>query len=261
MVFCVSGAYHFPMSEGPFSDREVERYARHLVLRELGGSGQQKLKAASVLVVGAGGIGSPAALYLAAAGIGRLGLVDDDVVSLSNLQRQILYGESDLYRAKVEEAKRRLADLNPHVVVETFQQRLDDSNARERVAGWDLVVDGVDNFETRLAVSDACVSERVALVSAAIGRWEGVLAVLKGRPCYRCLVNEAPPDAQTCERVGVVGALPGVIGSMAALAVIKLVAGVGEDPTGELLHFDALSWRVRRSTLAADPSCPACGSV
>lgn len=249
------------MSEGLFSDREVERYARHLVLREIGGPGQQRLKAASVLLVGAGGIGSPAALYLAAAGVGRLGLVDDDVVSLSNLQRQVLYGESDLYRSKVEEAKRRLADLNPHVAVETFHERLDEAGADRRVAGWDLVIDGTDSFEARLAVSDACVRRGAPLIAAAIGRWEGMVAVLRGRPCYRCLVREVPPDAETCERVGVVGALAGVIGSAAALAAVKLIAGAGDDPTGDLLLFDALSWRARRTTLSADPSCPACGSM
>lgn len=248
------------MSDGPFSDREVERYARHLVLREIGGPGQQKLKRASVLLVGAGGIGAPAALYLAAAGVGRLGLVDDDVVTLSNLQRQVIYGESDLYRSKVEEAKRRLADLNPEVAVEAIPLRLDAANARATVAGWDVVLDGTDSFETRLAVSDACVAEGVPLVAAAIGRWEGMVALLRGRPCYRCLVSEVPPDAETCERVGVVGALAGMIGSAAALAAIRLIAGAGGDTAGEILLFDALAWRARKTTLAPDPACPACGA-
>jgi molybdopterin/thiamine biosynthesis adenylyltransferase len=243
----------------PFSDREVERYARHLVLREIGGPGQQKLKAASVLLVGAGGIGAPAALYLAAAGVGRIGLVDDDVVTLSNLQRQVIYGESDLYRSKVEEAKRRLADLNPEVEVDALSQRVTPDNAASIVRGWDMVIDGTDSFETRLAVSDACVAEGVPLVAAAIGRWEGMVALLEGRPCYRCLVAEVPPDAETCERVGVVGALAGVIGSMAALAAIRDIAQAGEDTAGEILFFDALAWRVRKATLAPDPACPACG--
>lgn len=248
------------MSEGPFSDREVERYARHLVLREIGGPGQQKLKAASVLLVGAGGVGAPAALYLAAAGVGRIGLVDDDAVALSNLQRQVIFGESDLYRSKVDAAKRRLADLNPEVAVEAISQRLDSTNARGAVRGWDLVIDGTDSFEARLAVSDACVAEGVPLIVAAIGRWEGMVAVLHGRPCYRCLVNEIPPDAETCERAGVVGALAGMIGSAAALAAIKLIAGAGPDMSGEILLFDALAWRARKTTLAADPACPACGA-
>lgn len=253
----MSGA---PFSDRPvFSDREVERYARHLVLREIGGPGQQKLKAASVLLVGAGGIGAPAALYLAAAGVGRIGLVDDDVVTLSNLQRQIIYGESDLYRSKVEEAKRRLADLNPEVAVEAIQRRLDAGNVDAIVRGWDLVIDGTDSFETRLIVSDACVAADIPLIAAAIGRWEGMVAVLDGKPCYRCLVSESPPDAETCERVGVVGALAGVIGSAAALAAVRLITGAGEDTTGQVLRFDALAWRAQKSTLLADPTCPACG--
>lgn len=247
------------MSQPPFSDRDVERYARHLVLREIGGPGQQKLKAASVLLVGAGGIGAPAALYLAAAGIGRLGLIDDDAVALSNLQRQVLYGESDLYRPKVDAAKRRLADLNPEVAVEALNLRLDGANAASIVSGWDLVIDGTDSFETRLAVADACVEAGVPLIAAAIGRWAGMVAVLRGRPCYRCLVAEVPPEAETCERVGVVGALAGVIGSAAALAAIKLIVGAGADPAGEILFFDALDWRARKATLLADPDCPACG--
>lgn len=243
----------------PFSDREVERYARHLVLREIGGPGQQKLKAASVLLVGAGGIGAPAALYLAAAGVGRIGLVDDDVVTLSNLQRQIIFGESDLYRSKVEEAKRRLADLNPEVAIEAINRRIDAGNAAAILRDWDLVIDGTDSFETRLIVSDACVEAGVPLIAAAIGRWEGMVAVLAGQPCYRCLVSEAPPDAETCERVGVVGALAGVVGSAAALAAIRLITGAGPDQTGELLRLDALEWRARKSTVVADPTCPACG--
>lgn len=248
------------MTEAPFSDREVERYARHLVLREIGGPGQQKLKAASVLLIGAGGIGAPAAMYLAAAGVGRIGLVDDDVVTLSNLQRQVIFGESDLYRSKVEEAKRRLADLNPEIAVEAIGRRLDAENVDDILDGWDIVVDGTDSFETRLIVSDACVDAGIPLIAAAIGRWEGMVAVLGGRPCYRCLVAETPPDAETCERVGVVGALAGVIGSTAALAAIKLITGAGADPTGEILLFDTLEWRVRKVTLGADPACSACGA-
>ena len=247
------------MPRDHFSDREVERYARHIMLREIGGPGQQKLKAASVLLVGAGGIGAPAALYLAAAGVGRIGLVDDDVVTLSNLQRQIIFGESDLYRSKVEEAKRRLADLNPEVAVEAINRRIDAGNAAAILRGWDLVIDGTDSFETRLIISDACVDAGIPLVVAAIGRWEGMVAVLRGTPCYRCLVSEAPPDAETCERVGVVGALAGVIGSAAALATIRLITGAGPDQTGELLRLDALEWRARKSTVVADPTCPACG--
>jgi molybdopterin/thiamine biosynthesis adenylyltransferase len=181
-----------------FSDREVERYARHLVLREIGGPGQQKLKAARVLLIGMGGIGAPAALYLAAAGVGTLGMVDDDGVSLSNLQRQVLYVEADIGRLKVEAAAERLAALNPDVALEPIARRLDADNANDLIQGWDLVIDGSDSFETRLLVSDACVAAGATLVSAAIGRWETLIAVLKGKPCYRCFVPEPPPPGRWC---------------------------------------------------------------
>jgi molybdopterin/thiamine biosynthesis adenylyltransferase len=242
-----------------FSDREVERYARHLVLHEIGGPGQQRLKAAKVLLIGAGGIGAPAALYLAAAGVGRIGVLDDDQVSLSNLQRQILYGEADLGQAKAPVAKARLGALNSDIVVEAIEARLTPDNARDLVRGWDLVIDGSDSFETRAAVGDACVAEEVVLVAAAIGRWEAQIAVLHGRPCWRCFVAEPPPGIETCAAVGVVGALAGVAGSLAALAAIKVITGAGDDPTGEILMFDALAWRSRTARLAADPACKACG--
>ena len=244
-----------------FSDREVERYARHLVLREIGGPGQQKLKAARVLLVGMGGIGAPAALYLAAAGVGTLGMVDDDTVSLSNLQRQVLYTEADIGRLKVEAGTERLRALNPDVVIEPIARRLDVHNAGGIIKDWDLVIDGCDSFETRFLVNDACLAAGSILVSAAIGRWESLIAVLKGRPCYRCFVPETPPDAETCAAVGVVGALAGTAGSMAALAAIRAIVGAGEDITGEVLSFDALSWRSRSMRLMADPACPACGAA
>jgi molybdopterin/thiamine biosynthesis adenylyltransferase len=241
-----------------FSDREVERYARHLVLREIGGPGQQKLKAAKALVVGAGGIGAPAALYLAAAGVGRIGVVDDDAVSLSNLQRQILYTEADLGRAKTEAAAERLAALNSDIEIVPIAHRVTGANARALVRGWDLVIDGTDSFETRALVGDACVAEGVLLIAAAIGRWDAQIAVLRARPCWRCFVPEPPPGAETCAAVGVAGALAGVAGSLAALAAIKAITGAGEDPTGEILMLDALTWRVRTVRLDADPECPAC---
>ncbi|MBS0296450.1 MAG: molybdopterin-synthase adenylyltransferase MoeB [Proteobacteria bacterium] len=242
-----------------FSDREVERYARHLVLREIGGPGQQKLKAARVLLVGAGGIGAPAALYLAAAGVGTLGLLDDDAVALSNLQRQVLYAEADLGRPKVEAAAERLGGLNSDIAVVPMPARLTPQNARELVAGWDLVIDGSDSFETRAAVGEACVAEGVTLVAAAIGRWEAQIAVLKGKPCWRCFVPEIPPDAETCVAVGVVGALAGVAGSLAALAAIRAIAEAGPDIAGEVMILDALNWRTRIVRLAADPDCTVCG--
>jgi molybdopterin/thiamine biosynthesis adenylyltransferase len=244
-----------------FSEREVERYARHLVLREVGGPGQQRLKAAKVLIVGAGGVGAPAALYLAAAGVGRLGLLDDDRVSLSNLQRQVIYAEADLGRAKVEASAERLAGLNSDIETVAIAARLAPDNARELIRGWDLVIDGSDSFETRAAVGEACVAEGVTLVASAIGRWEAQIAVLKGRPCWRCFVPEIPPDAETCVAVGVVGALAGMAGSLAALAAIKAITGAGEDAAGEVMIFDALGWRSRTVRLAADPTCPVCSQA
>ena len=192
-----------------FSDDEVERYARHLVLREVGGPGQQRLKAARVLVVGAGGLGAPASLYLAAAGVGTIILADPDEVDRSNLQRQVIYAEDDLHRPKVEAAADRLHALNPHVFVAGFNGAFDEHSADELVDGVDLVLDGTDDFATRFAVNEACVHEGVTLVSGAIGRWTGQVGVFAGQPCYRCLVPEIPPDAETCQAVGVVGALAG----------------------------------------------------
>jgi molybdopterin/thiamine biosynthesis adenylyltransferase len=217
-----------------FTDEEVERYARHLVLREVGGPGQQRLKAASVLVVGAGGLGSPAALYLAAAGVGTVMLADPDVVDRSNLQRQILYAEADVGLPKADAAADRLAALNPHIFVAGFEGAFDEATADELVAGVDLVLDGTDDFATRFCVNAACVRHGKTLVSGAIGRWTGQIGVFQGKPCYRCLVPEIPPDAETCVAVGVVGALAGVIGSMMAL-------------------------EARTVRIGADPACPVCG--
>jgi molybdopterin/thiamine biosynthesis adenylyltransferase len=241
-----------------FTDAEVDRYARHLVLREIGGAGQQRLKAASVLVVGAGGLGAPAALYLAAAGVGRIALIDADTVALSNLQRQVIYAAHDVGRAKVRAAAERLLILNPDIAVEPIDARLTAKNAG-MVAGYDLVLDGADDFETRLAVSDACVAHGRTLVSGAIGRWSGQVGVFSARPCYRCLVREAPPDAETCEAVGVVGALAGVIGSMMALEAVKLITEAGRSLTARLLIYDSLAATARTVSVAADPACPACG--
>ena len=241
-----------------FSEQEVERYARHLVLREIGGPGQQKLKAAKVLVVGLGGLGAPAALYLAAAGVGMLGLLDPDQVSLSNLQRQVLYGVDDIGRDKVLSAGQRLSQLNPEIEIEPIPQALTADNARDLVRGYDLVLDGTDDFATRFAVNAACVAEGKPLVSGAIGRWSGQVGVFAGRPCYQCLVPEIPPDAETCSVVGVVGALAGVIGSMMALEAIKVITGAGEALTGRLLIYDGLDAESRTVRLSADPECPIC---
>ncbi len=253
-----------------FTDEEVERYARHLVLREIGGPGQQKLKAARVLIIGAGGLGAPAALYLAAAGAGTLGLVDADVVALSNLQRQVLYTTTDVGRGKVVAAGQRLSALNPHVAVEPHPVMLDAANAESLVDAYDLVLDGTDSFETRFAVNAACYARGKPLVSGAIGRWSGQVSIFEAglthgqplaerTPCYRCLVSEVPPDAETCSAVGVMGALAGVIGSMMALEAIKWIAGAGVTLAGRLLIYDALSAEVRTVRLPPDPGCPVCG--
>ena len=242
-----------------FSDDEIERYARHLVLADVGGPGQQRLKAARVLIVGLGGVGGPAALYLAAAGVGALGLVDDDTVALSNLQRQIQFDTPDIGESKVAVSARRLTALNPHVAVQTFAERLSGDNAVPRLAGWDLVIDGTDDFGTRMAVNAACVAAGIPLVSGALGAWSGQVGVFEGRPCYRCLVPEVPPDAETCARVGVVGALAGLVGSMAALEAIKRLTGAGQPLTGRLWIHDALAGRSRTVSVAADPTCPVCG--
>ncbi len=243
-----------------FGPEEVERYARHLVLREIGGPGQQRLKAARVLIVGAGGLGAPAALYLAAAGVGVVGLVDPDVIALSNLQRQVLYATEEVGELKVDRAADRLQALNPHVEVEAHAVTVTADNAADVIAGYDIVLDGTDNFPVRFAVNDACVAAGKPLVSGAIGRWTGQIGVFApGGPCYRCLVPETPPDAETCSAVGVVGALAGVIGSMMALEAIKLVTGAGEPLSGRLLIYDALAAETRTVGLSRDPACTTCG--
>lgn len=243
-----------------FSQAEVERYARHLVLREIGGPGQQKLRAARVLIVGAGGLGAPTSLYLAAAGVGTLGLVDSDTVALSNLQRQVIFTQADIGRPKVEAAAEHLRALNENVAITPIFQPVSAANARELVRGYDVVLDGTDDFATRLAVSDACVAEGRTLVSGAIGRWSGQVGVFSGQPCYRCLVAEVPPDAETCAMVGVVGALPGVIGSMMALEAVKVICGAGEPLSGRLMIYDGLTGASRTVRVAPEPACPACSA-
>lgn len=241
-----------------FSDDEIERYARHLVLAEVGGPGQQRLKAARVGLIGLGGVGAPAALYLTAAGVGALRLIDDDVVALSNLQRQIAFEVADIGRPKVEAGAEALAALNPHVQAEPVAERLTGANAARLVAGCDVVIDGTDDFGTRFAVNAACFAGRIPLVSGALGRWSGQVGVFTGRPCYRCLVPAAPPEAESCARVGVIGALAGVVGSMAALEAIKLITGAGEALAGRLLIYDGLAGTARTVAVGADPDCPIC---
>lgn len=250
-----------PPSPVRFSDEEVDRYTRQLVLSEIGGPGQQALKRARVLIVGLGGVGAPAALYLAAAGVGTLGLIDHDAVALSNLQRQIIFTTADAERPKVEAGMAHLVALNPHVAVEPLVERLTPDNARSIIERFDVVLDGTDDFGTRFAVNAACVATGKPLVSGALGRWNGQVGVFTGRPCYQCLVPESPPDAETCARVGVVGALAGVIGAMAALEAIKLITGSGQPLTGRLMLYDGLAGSSRVVKIAADPACPVCGSA
>lgn len=241
-----------------FSDDEIERYARHLVLAEVGGQGQQRLKAARVGLVGLGGVGGPAALYLAAAGVGTLRLIDDDTVALSNLQRQVAFATADIGRSKVEAGAEALTGLNPHVRLEPVAERLSTATAARLIAHCDVVIDGTDDFATRFAVNAACIAAGVPLVSGALGRWSGQVGVFRGRPCYHCLVPAAPADAETCARVGVVGALAGVVGSMAALEAVKLIVGAGTPLSGRLMIYDGLAGTARTVAVVSDPACPVC---
>ena len=250
------------------NDEELERYARHIILKEVGGPGQQKLKAAKVLVIGAGGLGSPALMYLAAAGVGTLGVVDDDEVSLSNLQRQIVHATDRVGMAKPESAAVMLKGINPHVEVVQHTMRLTTGNALELVSGYDLVADGCDNFDTRYVVSDACYFAGKPLVSAAVGQFDGQITTFKPHetqedgtpyPTYRCLLPEAPPPGAvpTCEEAGVLGALTGIIGSLQAIEVIKEILGIGESLAGRLMLYDALSAQVPAVHPALGPEqCP-----
>ncbi|BCA64344.1 molybdopterin biosynthesis protein MoeB [Sphingomonas sp. HMP9] len=245
------------------SDDELTRYARHIVLKEFGGTGQARLKAATVAVVGAGGIGSPAIQYLGAAGVGRLILIDDDRVEPSNLQRQTIFTTADTGIAKVDAAAAAVNRLNPHVAVETHAVRIDAGNVAALLARADVVLDGCDNFATRFCVADAAHAAKIPLVSAAVGQFEGQLATYRGweadKPCYRCFVGEDPERAETsCAEDGVLGPVTGVIGSLAALEVLRGIAPFGDDPAGKLLLIDLLALRFRTIRLPKDPGCTAC---
>jgi molybdopterin/thiamine biosynthesis adenylyltransferase/rhodanese-related sulfurtransferase len=243
---------------------EIHRYSRHLLLPELGAEGQERIKGTRVLLVGAGGLGSPAALYLAAAGIGHLTLVDFDVVDVTNLQRQVLHGTPDVGRLKVESARDRLRGLNPHVSVEVVSDRLDAGNALGLVRGHDLVLDGTDSFATRYLVSDACVLAGKPNVHASIFRFEGQATVLSTpeAPCYRCLFPSPPArgEVPSCSEAGVLGVLPGLLGTIQATEALKLAAGIGEPLAGRLLLVDSLAMQFRTVKVRKDPRCPACGT-
>ena len=253
-----------PVNPDSLTPTELDRYARHIVLREIGGPGQKKLRKAKVLVIGAGGLGAPVLQYLAAAGVGTIGVIDDDIVSLSNLQRQVLFDEDQLGKPKVFAAQQRLKLLNPFVTVLPYNRRLTAEIAEDLFAEYDLVLDGTDTFASRYVVNAACVATKTPLVWGAISQWEGQVTVFdpaSGAPCFQC-VFPAPPgedQAPTCAQAGVMGALPGVVGSMMATEAIKLITGAGTVLKGELLIFDALEGQTRKIRILRDAGCAVCG--
>jgi sulfur-carrier protein adenylyltransferase/sulfurtransferase len=253
-----------PAHAEPLTAEETLRYARHLVLPEVGPAGQRRLRGSRVLLVGAGGLGSPISLYLAAAGVGTLGLVEFDVVDATNLQRQVLHGTSDVGRPKLDSARDRLREINPHVAVEGYEERLTSENALGILTGYDVVVDGTDNFPTRYLVNDACVLLGKPNVYGSIFRFEGQNSVFWGArgPCYRCLFAEPPPPGlvPSCAEGGVLGVVPGIVGTIQAMETIKLLLGLGDSLLGRLLILDAMRMRFRELRLKKDPECPMCGS-
>jgi len=253
-----------PATATELSAEEIKRYSRHLIMPEVGIDGQRKLKESSVLCIGAGGLGSPAAMYLAAAGVGRIGVVDFDVVDFSNLQRQLLHGTSDVGRSKLESARSRIKDLNPNVQVDGYETALSSENALGLFAPYDVILDGTDNFPTRYLVNDACVLSGKPNAYGSIFRFEGQASVFatKDGPCYRCLYPEPPPPGlvPSCAEGGVLGVLPGIIGVIQATETIKLMLGIGEPLIGRFLIYDALKMRFRELKLRKDPDCPVCGT-
>lgn len=255
-----------PAMPGAFSPAELDRYARHIVLRELGGPGQKRLKAVKVLVVGAGGLGSPALLYLAAAGVGRIGVIDDDTVSNSNLQRQVIHADARIGMPKVFSAEIAMKALNPFVEVRPYNRRLTAAEAPALFADYDLILDGSDNFDTRYLVNAAAVAAGRPLIAGAIAQWEGQLGLYDpahGAPCYACVFPEAPAPglAPSCAEAGVVGALPGVVGAMMAMEAIKEIAGAGQSLRGRMILYDALWGENRQIAVKRRPDCPVCGAV
>lgn len=245
------------------TEEEIERYSRHIILPEVGGAGQQKLKEASVLVVGAGGLGSPVLLYLTAAGIGRIGVIEDDVVDLTNLQRQVVHTTGDVGKPKVTSASETMKQINPHVQVDTYQERLNKDNILALIEKYDIIVDGVDNFPTRYLINDACVMKKKVLIEAGILRFMGLLMSIKGgeTACYRCVYQEPPPPGTvpSCAEAGILGAVAGVLGTLQATEVLKIVTGVGEPMYNRLLQFDAEELRFHEVNARRNPKCPVCG--
>ncbi|CUH83014.1 HesA/MoeB/ThiF family protein [Thalassovita mediterranea] len=248
-----------------FSETELNRYARHIVMREVGGIGQKRLKNAKVLVIGAGGLGSPALMYLAAAGVGTIGVIDDDVVDNSNLQRQVIHRDADIGTPKVFSAERAMLAQNPFVTVRPYQRRLDADTAADLIADYDIVLDGTDNFDTRYLANRICVEQGKPLISGALSQWEGQISVFhpkKGGPCYQCIFPEAPAEglAPSCAEAGVISPLPGVIGTMMAVEAMKLITGAGAVLRGEMMIYDALWGETRKFTLKQRDDCPVCGN-
>jgi adenylyltransferase/sulfurtransferase len=253
-----------------FTEQQIQRYARHILLPDIGGTGQSELLQSRVLVVGAGGLGSPVIMYLAAAGVGTIGVMDDDHVDLSNLQRQIIHTTDAIQMPKVESVRKTIAAINPEVKIEPHAIRLDAGNALDIISSYDVVADGTDNFETRFLINDACYFAKVPLVSAAILRFDGQMSTYKAfatdqdgahGPCYRCIFREPPPPGQipSCAEAGVLGALCGVMGSLQATEVIKEILGIGDSLSGTLMMYEGLATEFRRIGVKADPGCPLCG--
>ena len=254
-----------PITELDFSEEEIRRYSRHIVLPEVGGTGQKRINRAAVLVVGAGGLGSPVAFYLAAAGVGKIGIVDNDVVDMSNLQRQILHTTADVGRKKVESAREALLALNPHLTMVPHDVRLNSTNIRDILKEYDLVAEGSDNFPTKFLVNDACVMTGTPLSMAGIFRFSGqILTVLPGvGPCYRCLIPQPPPPGAipSCQEAGVLGAMAGAVGVMQATEILKIILGKGELLSGRLLLFEALQMRFEPIEVKRNPECPVCSAT
>ncbi|MBL4800932.1 MAG: molybdopterin-synthase adenylyltransferase MoeB [Emcibacter sp.] len=246
------------------NDDQLDRYARHIILKQVGGAGQQKLLAAKVLVIGAGGLGSPLILYLAAAGVGTIGVIDDDVVDLSNLQRQVLHTTDQIGNLKTQSAKDMIRQINPDVKIIAIAERLSTDNAHQIIADYDIVADGCDNFETRFLVNDACLKLKKPFVSAALSQFDGQISTFKGylddKPCYRCFVPDHPGQVGNCAEAGILGAVAGVVGTMQAVEILKEILDLGDSLAGKILLYDALSATSRTIKLPKDPGCPACHS-